>query len=280
MKEFEFNVNEKYSGYSIRDFLKSMGVSKEILTKLKKGLFVNQKPLLNINDKVNVGDKIKMVLPEDKKNPYIKAVKGDLQVLFEDEYFLAVNKKRGVLTHSSRGNSVISLEELVCGYFLPRKFTFRAVNRLDRDTEGVVLIAKDEYSASLLAKEIVSGNLKKYYSAVVVGEPKKEHFIIDAPIKRESPNGMKRIVSLDGKPAKTECFLEERLGEKSRLKILLHTGRTHQIRVHLSHVGLPLFADSLYGEKVDGESYYLVANCIEFTHPFTKELIKISVENK
>ncbi len=278
MKEFEFIVNEKYCGYSLRDFLKSMGVSKEILVKLKKGLFINQKPLLNINDEVKIGDKIKMVLPKDSVNPYIKAVKGDLQVLFEDEYFLAVNKKRGLITHSSRGNSAISLEELVCGYFLPEEFTFRAVNRLDRDTEGVVLIAKDEYSASLMSREIIEGRVKKFYSALVVGEPKKEHFIIDAPIKRESPNGMKRIVSLDGKPAKTECFLEERLGEKSKLKILLHTGRTHQIRVHLSHVGLPLYADALYGEKVDGESYYLVANYIEFTHPFTKKPIKISVE--
>ena len=277
MKEFLFKVNEKFNGYKVVDFLKSQSVSKEIILKVKfGGIKLNQEVVSNINQKVKTGDSITITLPPDQINQFITPIKENLDILYEDEYLLAVKKEKGVLTHSSKHNNVKSLEQIVLGY-LDEKVCFRPINRLDRDTSGIVLIAKDMFSASLMAKQMKEGLFKKTYSAVVVGKPDKKHFFIEKPIKRQSENSMKRVCDDSGDYAKTECTF---VGEKdglSTLDITLHTGRTHQIRVHLKSVGLPLYADCLYGEKVDGKTYSLCAKTLEFIHPFTKEKIKLTI---
>lgn len=277
MKEYIFKVSKKHNGYCALEFLKEKGVSLEIIQKIKKGgVYINEKLLLNINDVVKYKDQVKMVLPNDEINPYILPVKSNLKILYEDEYFIAVYKESGVLTHSSKYNESPSLEQLVCGYFLPNNFTFRPVNRLDKDTSGIVLIAKDEFSASLLGEQLKNGKVKKTYRAIVKGIPYKKHFIIEKPIKRLNENSVKRVCDESGQYAKTECKLIKKLdGNLSELEIKLHTGRTHQIRVHLSSVGYPLYADALYGEKVLNKTFSLTAYKLEFTHPFTNKKIKI-----
>lgn len=280
MKELFFVVDQQFNSIKAIDFIKSKGVSDEIIKKVKfGGVFINGVVLKNINQRLNGGEELKIVLPNDKPHPYVVPVKAPLEVVYEDQYLLAVNKPKGMLTHSSRNNQTLALDQVVCGYFMPQPFTFRAINRLDRDTSGIVLIAKDEYTASLLGEQIKEGKMQKTYSALVVGEVVSEHFIIEKPIKRESPNSMKRICATDGKYAKSECVLVKRLGNgKSVIDVKLHTGRTHQIRVHLSSVGLPLFADGLYGEKVEGQTYTLHAKELRFIHPITKKEMVISAE--
>ena len=280
MKEFVFKVDEKFNNYKCIDFLKSISISTEIITKVKfGGIFVDGKKISNINDRVKLNEKVKIVLPEDSPNPYITPKKEKLQIIFEDDYMLAVKKEKGILTHSSKGNNALSLEEIVCGYFLPNPFTFRPINRLDRDTSGIVLIAKDMLTASFLSEQMKNGNIKKTYSALVLGKPKEKHFFIEKPIKRISENSMKRVVANDGQYAKTECnVIGELDGGLTVVDAKLHTGRTHQIRVHLSFIGLPLYADALYGEKIEGKTYNLHAKSLEFTHPFTKEKIKLVCE--
>ena len=110
--------------------------------------------------------------------------------------------------------------------------------------------------------------------------PKKEHFFIEKPIKRLNENSMKRVCADDGQYALTECKLLTTKNDLSTLEIILHTGRTHQIRVHLSSENLPLYADAMYGEKVEGKTFSLVAKRLEFIHPFTKEKIVLEIEEK
>ena len=268
MNSYVFKVEEQFNNCSVLNFLKAIGLSQEIIKNVKfNGLFVNDIKVKNIHDTLTRGDQVKIVFT-DVINTYARQEKGNLCVLYEDDYMLIVNKESGVLTHSSRYNNSPSLEGLVYNYCKNSLFTFRPVNRLDKDTCGIVLIAKDEYVASLLNEDLKQGKIEKRYIAKVKNKPIDAYFTIEKPIKRQSDSGIKRIISSDGQYAKTECFY---LGEDENglhnLEVLLHTGRTHQIRVHLSSVNLPLYADALYGEKVENKTYYLNAYKLTFTHP-------------
>lgn len=279
MDKYVFLVNKKLNNYTVKDFLLESGVSQEIIKSIKiGGIKVNGELNQNINDKVHIGDRVEIILPIGEVNEFIKPIKGNLKVVYEDEYFLAVIKEMGIITHSSKYDKTPSLEELVLGYFAPNPFVFRPINRLDKDTLGIVIIAKDMLSASKFNDLIKNGKIEKRYKAVAVGKPKKRKIIIEKPIKRQSENSVKRVCSEDGKYAKTIVKVEKLLPDNKFLAdIKLITGRTHQIRVHLSSIGYPLYGDALYGEKIEGETFSLTAYLLKFIHPFTKKRIKIEI---
>ena len=278
MKEHVFIVEQKFNNYKCKDFLKAKGVSREILLKVKDGgVYLNDLLVNNVNNLVKSGDKVKIVLPVDKKNPFVNPIKGQLKVCYEDDYMLAVYKPCGMPTHNSKGNALTSLDQLVCGYFMPNEFTFRAVNRLDRDTSGIVLIAKDEFSSSLLGEMVKNGEINKTYTAVVCGVPNLEHFIIEKPIKRQTESSMKRVCAPDGKYAKTECKLIKSLNDGlSLLEITLHTGRTHQIRVQFASRKTALYGDGKYGSKTNEKKTALWSYRLSFNHPITKRMLSFS----
>ncbi len=272
MKEILKNVTCEFNGIRISDYLRrGLLLSVTLIKKVKfGGVFINGENV-HMRAVVHTGDSVTVKLPE-KSSKNIKAIDIPLDVIYEDEYLIAINKPSGMPTHPSRGNTLPTLAEGVMAYFAPQSFVFRSINRLDRDTSGIVIIAKDPVSADRLSKEMKSGGYVKKYSAIVSGVPSPAHAIIDAPIDRESDGNIKRIVTARGKRAVTEYTVEKILENGDSLcEITLHTGRTHQIRVHMAYIGHPLRYDFLYGVREGDKIYKLHAKSIEFTHPFTNE---------
>ena len=177
-------------------------------------------------------------------------------------------------THPSRGNSLPTLANAIMAY-LKEPIVFRAINRLDRGTSGIVIIAKNAYGAAKLGRAMKEGKFRKIYTAKVEGVPEPKSGRICAPIKRECEGNIKRIVSPDGKEAITDYEVIEVLPDgNSVCRLTLLTGRTHQIRVHMAHIGHPLCGDFLYGTESE-EGYELRASEISFPHPKTNELMTL-----
>ncbi len=213
--------------------------------------------------------------------------KGELHIIYEDEGMLVVNKPCGILVHPSRARYTGTLSNFAAGYLLEKegRGIVHAVNRLDRDTGGVVVFAKNSYMKALLSDALEETGEKKYF-AVVHGKMPEENGSIDAPIKRLRDGDMMRGVAPDGQRAVThyktigQCKVE---GEDiSLLYITLETGRTHQIRVHCTHMGCPLLGDCLYytessralSEKLGVGAQLLHAVMLLFSHPLSgKELV-------
>ena len=270
-------VGEKYDGRLIKDFLKGyVGLSTTLLTKVKFGGVRVGGEVVTMRRIVHTGDEVEICLPkEDSEN--IEPIEGKLDVLYEDDHILVVNKPTNMPVHPSRGNHLVTLANVVMAY-LGDGIVFRAVNRLDRDTSGIVVIAKHQYAAGRLSEDMKHGGFEKYYTALLVRAPRAREGVIDAPIEREAEDSIKRIVRADGKRAVTEYRIREVLADgRAICDIRLHTGRTHQIRVHMAHIGAPLYADFLYGERIEGESYSLVSSRIVFSHPITGEKMDISI---
>lgn len=273
MKEFKYTVEGISSPQRISDYMKRrLGYSASIITKIKfGGIFLNGK---NVTTRATVecGDEILILFP-DESSENIAPIKMPLDIVFEDDYIVCVNKPKNMPTHPSKGNNLPTLAAGLMAYY-GENFVFRAVNRLDRDTSGLVLIAKDALSASKLCKAMKENGFDKRYIAVVDGEPSPKEALIEAPIKREKEGELRRIVDEDGKPAKTHYKVLYTKNGKSLVEFTLFTGRTHQIRVHSSYIGHPLSDDFLYGRNTGGD-YFLHCFYLSFTHPITNERLQL-----
>lgn len=265
----------------LSSFLKGeLKMSTGLMNKLKwgDGIRVNGIPRHTDFD-VRPGDAVSVRLDE----PPIEypAEQGALAVLYEDDHVLLVDKPAGMLIHPSRSQNTGTLANLVAGYYerTGQCCAFHPVTRLDRDTFGVVLLAKHSHAHSLLQ----TGHLQKTYNALTLKGPEDHSGIIDAPIARRPLPSLLRYVNNEGKPSRTEYRVLGRKDGLCKLELRPITGRTHQLRVHCAYMGFPILGDPQYGtaesfarSKALGlTGQLLCAKILEFHHPITDRLIRV-----
>lgn len=272
MREIEFIIKPCDDGIQIRDFLRRFGVSASLLAKLKRtenGITLNGKFAKSI-EYLHTGDRLNIAIESKGHMPTPKEM--DIEVVYEDEDIIVLNKPPLLPVHESRNHIGDTLSNFV-SFHVKEDTAFRAVFRLDRDTSGLVLVAKNELSASKLA-----GKINKDYYAVVEGVI-DEGGTIDLPIARCGNSIIKRRVDEIGERAITHYQPISTKDNSTLLKINLETGRTHQIRVHFSHLGHPLLGDSLYdGDTSKINRQALHCKDIYFTHPITEKEMHVTCD--
>ena len=257
-----------------------MKLSAGLMNRLKwqDKLFVNDIPR-HTDFQVAPGDII--TVPLDEPAPDYPAEDGPLTILYEDDCLLAVDKPAGMLIHPSRSRFTGTLANLVYGYYrrAGQQSAFHPLTRLDRDTFGVVLLAKSAHVHSLLQ----TLSVRKTYHALTFGGPEAQNGIIDAPIRRKPLPSLLREVHPDGKPSITEFRVLERVDKLCKLELRPITGRTHQLRVHCAHMGCPILGDPQYGtlesmeasRQMGHETQLLCAVRLELPHPMTGQPLTI-----
>lgn len=233
---------------------------------------------------VQIGDVISV--PLDDPAPQYPAEPGELTVLYEDDHILAVDKPAGMLIHPSRATMTGTLANRVLFHYQKtgQNCAFHPVTRLDRDTFGIVLLAKNSHIHALLNKLHAAGKLQKTYHALTFGGPDENSGIIDAPIARRELPSLLRYVDPSGKPSVTEFEVLEKNEGFSKLSLRPITGRTHQLRVHCAHKGYPILGDPQYGTEYSQnfsqhlglETQILCAKQLDFIHPITGEEMHLS----
>lgn len=221
------------------------------------------------------GDRITVVLTEEA--PEYPAEAGKLTVLYEDDFLLAVDKPSGMLIHPSQNRNTGTLANYVQGYYQARGIAaaFHPLTRLDRDTFGIVLIAKNAHIHALLQQS----RPQKCYRARTFGGPEEDSGIIDAPIARKDFPSLLREIRPDGKPSLTRYRVLERQAESCLMELEPVTGRTHQLRVHCAYAGCPILGDPQYGSpesmaysaSLGLSTQALCAKSLRFCHPITGE---------
>nr|WP_239534606.1 RluA family pseudouridine synthase [Priestia taiwanensis] len=258
-------------------------ISKAALTDIKfKGghLLVNDEHV-TVRYIVQAGDEVEVVFPPEIRSEDMAAECIPLDIVYEDDYVLVINKEAGIPTIPSREHPTGTLANALLGYYdtIGLMSTVHIVTRLDKDTSGLMLIAKNRFVHHLLAKQQKTHKIARMYGAVVHGKVECASGTIDAPIGRKDTSIIEREVRMDGQKAVTHYIIDS-IGEGySVVTLQLETGRTHQIRVHMSHIGHPLLGDDLYGGRTDViERQALHSKQLTFTHPFTDEQLMLHAE--
>ena len=231
------------------------------------------------NQMLNPGDVVSVTIEE--ASPDFPAQDGPLDILWEDECLIAVDKPAGMIVHPSFSRQTDTLANYLLGHYhrTGQACAVHVLTRLDRDTMGVVIFAKNAWAHWLLMEELERGEIEKVYEALTRGCPEAEEGLIDLPIGKRPAPSLLRCVSPGGKPAQTRYRVLER-GEIGRLELRPLTGRTHQLRVHCAHEGFPILGDPQYGAAADRNrmppaGQQLVARRISLTQPLSGERITV-----
>ena len=271
---FHYQITENEQGTTVLDFLRKKGFSRHILSSMKadKEALTRNGQRIGGREQLLAGDHFRVRLLETVDSDGIVPVSMPLSILYEDEDILVINKPADMPVHPSIGNYTNTLANGVAAYLDAKDehSPFRCINRLDRDTSGALILAKNAFSAAVLSTQMRNRQIKRTYLAVVEGIT-PPNGTISAPISRVDDSVIERHVDfLRGEPAVTHYERLEVKNEHSLLEIHLETGRTHQIRVHMGYIGHPLPADYLYHPVYDCfKRQPLHSLQLEFRHPVT-----------
>ncbi len=259
-----------------------LAMSSTLVKRLKYShAFLVNGQAVRTNYPVRIGDHVEVIL--DEPEPEYPAQEGELSILFEDDFFIAIDKPPGMLMHPSPARNEGTLANYLLSYYnrTGQPCAVHPVSRLDRDTFGVVLLAKNAHAHAKMHEQLLEEGLRKTYHAVVVGCPGEPEGLIDAPIARVQGDSLLRCVREDGKPARSKYRLLERNGPCSVLELQPLTGRTHQLRVHCAYMGFPIAGDPQYGRDAYGLPHQqLCAVSLGFSHPITGNFIEILSKQK
>ena len=274
-----YKITESESGRSIAAFLLDSGYSSRLVVHLRNtgGSFLLNGKIVYSNTILQPGDCLNVYVTEKKASEQIVPVPADLSVVYEDEHVLVIDKPAGMPVHPSAGNYENTLANGIAWYFAEKgeDFVYRCINRLDRDTTGVLVLAKNPLSGALLSAQMKQRQIRRTYLALTDGIP-PERGTVSAPIARMDDSVITREVNWEhGETAVTHY---ERLAVSngySLVELHLDTGRTHQIRVHMKYIGCPLPGDFLYHPVFDRISRQALHSFqLEFCHPITKKPLR------
>ena len=278
----DYTVRPEEGGRKVRDILRrSMGVSYTALKSAKwNGRIRLNGETVRADAMVIPGDLVSIEWAEDEPVYAIKPFSLDIEVPWIDEHLMIVDKPAGIASQASRNHPEDSLENAVYAYFgCPENYIYRPVNRLDKGTGGLMVIARTPHTQHLLQGQLHSTAFRRRYLALTDGVPEKAEGVLDYPIEKMPGSTVKRTVCEDGKPSRTR-YRTLRTGNGHALILLeLESGRTHQIRVHLSHIGCPVRGDFLYGTEQPEEypgCFALHSAMVELLHPITGEKIVLT----
>lgn len=254
---------------------------------IKKGCIKINDALKKPSYILKENDKIDFEFPDSQEELEIKPQNIPLDIVYEDENMLVANKPSGMLTHPT----VLELENTLVNALLYKygnnlsdingEFRRGILHRLDRNTSGLLMIAKNNKAHEFLAEQIKNHAVTKKYRAIVKGIIKEDEFEINSPIGRNPNQPHKMTIRDDGKPSKTIIKVLERFKEHTYIELTLITGRTHQIRVHMKSINHPVYNDTLYGAgqgKVKTEEQVLQSYFLRFTKPFGNEIIELQIK--
>ena len=278
-----YTISEEFENQTIGQFLKARSFSAPIVTHLKRtdrGILRNGE-WGRVRDVLRLGDTLVLNLVETEPSENIVSSALPLEIVYEDEDLLVINKEANRPIHPSQGNYDNTLANAVAYYFEQKgeSFTYRCINRLDKDTTGLLIIAKHMYSASLLSDMVQNREIHREYLAIASGKV-PESGTITAPIARVDGSTIERMV--DEENGEYACTHYKRLEYKngySLVSLKLETGRTHQIRVHLKHIGHPLPGDFLYNPDYSViNRQALHSYRLTFVHPITGKAMQFEAE--
>lgn len=284
MSILEKKVTNIEEGTKIREYLKTeLGLSTRLIrsASLDKRIFVNGE-VVKMNRILNPGEIIKIDLAKDESQD-IAPEKMDIDIVYEDEDILVVNKKPFMVVHPTKSYQSGTLANGLINYFMEsnQNCIVRLVSRLDMNTSGLIIIAKNQFSHGMLSKEMSENRVEKRYLAIVHGVMREKQGTIDLPIYRPEgiEYGTKRIIDERGQRSITHYKVVEEFKESSLVECRLETGRTHQIRVHLSNIGHPIYGDTLYGYGEEEEDLIarqaLHAYGLDFKSPRSGDVLSL-----